>query len=67
VQCPFCGETDERKMESHHLIPKFLTELFPELKGKGGTIILCANCHRLLHWLLKPIEDALVILHKEGK
>jgi len=32
--CFFCGGSGE--LQSHHLVPKFMTKFYPNLKGKAG-------------------------------
>jgi len=55
--CFFCGRSGE--LRSHHLVPKFMTKFYPNLKGKGGTIDLCPTCHDKVHYILEPIHLAL--------
>ena len=40
-------------------MPKFMTEFFPNLVSKGGTIDLCQYCHEKVHFILEPIRFAL--------
>ena len=49
-ECFFCGETNEIVLEEHHLVPKSA-----EITPSGETIVLCANCHRKLHYILNPL------------
>ena len=62
-QCYFCGSTEN--LTKHHKIPGFVLKIFPELRGRGGTAILCKECHRKLHELLKPLECWFKILEAE--
>jgi len=55
--CFFCDRSGE--LQNHHLVPKFMTKFYPNLKGKGGTIDLCPTCHDKVHYLLEPIHLAL--------
>jgi len=55
--CFFCDKLEE--LQEHHLVPKFITKFYPDLKGKGGTIDLCPTCHDKVHYLLEPIRLAL--------
>jgi len=55
--CFFCGGSGG--LQSHHLVPKFMTKFYPDLKGRGGTIDLCPTCHDKVHYLLEPIHLAL--------
>jgi len=55
--CFFCDESGE--LQNHHLVPKFMTKFYPDLKGKGGTIDLCPTCHDKVHYILEPIHLAL--------
>jgi len=55
--CFFCDRSGE--LQNHHLVPKFMTKFYPNLKGKGGTIDLCPTCHDKVHYLLEPIRLAL--------
>lgn len=57
-KCFFCNELSD-DTQNHHLVPKFLTEFFPNLTGRGGTIDLCPHCHEKVHYLLEPIQIAL--------
>jgi len=59
-RCFLCGEAGE--LQRHHLVPKFITRFYPNLKGKGGTIDLCPTCHDKVHYLLEPIH--LVLKHE---
>jgi len=56
--CFLCSEKME-ELQEHHLVPKFMTRFYPNLKGKGGTIDLCPTCHDKVHYLLEPIRLAL--------
>ena len=49
-ECFFCGETNEIVLEEHHLVPKSA-----EITPSEETIVLCANCHRKLHYILNPL------------
>jgi len=55
--CFFCDKSEE--LQNHHLVPKFMTKFYPNLKGKGGTIDLCSTCHDKVHYILEPIHLAL--------
>lgn len=58
--CFFCGEANPQCIEEHHLIPKAL--------GNGadiGTIPLCANCHKKLHYILRAIKFELPNIEEE--
>jgi len=57
MTCFLCGLNDDVVSERHHLIPRFIVEVFPDLKEKGGTVTLCANCHRRVHYLLEGIRE----------
>jgi len=57
MPCFLCGLNDDVVIEKHHLIPNFIAEVFTDLKGKGGTVALCANCHRRVHYLLEGIRE----------
>lgn len=60
-RCFFCGEENELVLEEHHLVPRaanFYT-------GLGETVILCANCHRKMHHLLRPLSKYLELVKVE--
>jgi len=57
-RCFLCGEPSE-ELQEHHLVPKFMTKFYPDLKGRGGTMDLCPTCHDKVHYLLEPIRLAL--------
>jgi len=56
--CFLCGK-QSNPLQEHHLVPKFMTKFYPNLKGKGGTIDLCSTCHDKVHYILEPIHLAL--------
>ena len=47
-KCFFCGEDNPLVLEEHHIIPR-------SIEDSVETITLCANCHRKLHHLLRPL------------
>ena len=52
--CQLCGETDERGLNVHHIVPRkspFVTESF--IHSPINQITLCANCHRIEHHVLE--------------
>ena len=49
-ECFFCGETNEIVLDEHHLVPKST-----KITTTTETVTLCTNCHRKLHYLLKPL------------
>ncbi len=49
-KCFFCGESNPLVLEEHHIIPQSITDGFV-----SETVTLCANCHKKLHYLLRPL------------
>ena len=49
-----CGETDIRTLNVHHIIPRaspFFHDSF--INSPLNQITLCANCHRIEHWVME--------------
>ncbi len=54
-RCFFCGEENSVVLEEHHIIPR-------SLGGENGpTVVLCANCHKKLHYIYDIIFSHLGI------
>ena len=52
--CQLCGETDVRTLNVHHIVPRkspFVTNSF--INSPINQITLCANCHRIEHYVLE--------------
>lgn len=52
--CQLCGETDRRTLNVHHIIPRkspFFSKSF--INSPMNQITLCANCHRIEHYVLE--------------
>jgi len=62
LRCIFCGEEREPCIDQHHLIPAFLVGYWPRLKGKGGLLPICSNCHKIVH---KVILGPIFVVLKE--
>lgn len=68
VGCPDAQSVPRRLLEKHHLIPEEWQRNHPEsqCKIKGGrdeTILVCPNCHKLIHDEMRkefgrPVRDA---------
>lgn len=59
-KCAFCGEDRLVVLEKHHVIPRQLhivEGMNFEPKEFKRTIVVCANCHQVLTWLLQPIMN----------
>ena len=57
VKCFFCEESNPIVLEKHHMVPRSLQEKFGI--SDESTVILCRNCHRKVHYVLRPIEYVL--------
>lgn len=57
--CFFCSEGNPLVLEDHHLVPKNIGPV-----GVSDTVTLCANCHKKLHYLLRPLEKHVQLLEK---
>lgn len=58
-RCQLCGETDIRTLNVHHIVPRkspFITKDF--IHSPMNQITLCANCHRIEHYVLKHGNEA---------
>ena len=52
--CQLCGESDKRVLNVHHIIPRispFADKQF--IESPINQITLCANCHRIEHYVLE--------------
>ena len=52
--CQLCGETNVRTLNVHHIVPRkspFVTNSF--INSPINQITLCANCHRIEHYVLE--------------
>ncbi len=49
IKCFFCGEDNPEVLEVHHIVPRSLGIPGSEKE----TIVVCANCHRKLHYIYR--------------
>ena len=71
-KCIFCGNDNPIILQHHHIIPKELSNLNLEkfgfdLSEYGKTVVLCANCHRVIHDVLRPFIKYMKILGEENE
>ena len=65
-KCFFCGESSPVVLEKHHVLPKYGIFVDGE-NAPEVTFTLCANCHRKIHHMLKPLEEYNYILNINKK
>jgi len=65
-RCFFCGESNPIVLEEHHIVPRAAAEFIDvDPEDLEITVTLCANCHKKLHYILRPLMKLLKIEVKE--
>ena len=59
-RCFFCGEDNPIVLERHHIVPEDWLKAFGVV-DEPPVIILCANCHRKIHAILRMMNATLGI------
>lgn len=56
--CQLCGETDVRTLNVHHIVPRKSPFIFKSfIDSPINQITLCANCHRIEHYVLENGDE----------
>jgi len=53
IKCFFCGESNQIVLEEHHIYPKWAEKVTQDLGLPNEIVVLCRNCHKKLHHLLR--------------
>ena len=54
-QCYFCGEKNTIVLNEHYIVPERISHII--ILFEEDEVVLCSNCHRKLHHLIKPFVD----------
>ena len=65
-RCFFCGEDNPIVLERHHIVPEDWLKAFGVV-NEPPVIILCANCHRKMHAILRMMNATLGITKPKVK